>query len=75
MKRLFFDIVGPNKRDYDYSGRNFSTLEKAYELAEFMAHDLAVSSDECNGWCVSVYSPEGNVIFSIPVRSSYLGAA
>lgn len=74
MKRYFFDVAGPGKPEYDYSGRTFLTPGKAHEFAEFLACDLAVSSDEWDGWRISVRSPEGAMIFSIPVRSSCLGA-
>jgi hypothetical protein len=74
MKQYFFDIVGPGKSEYDYSGKTFSTLEKAYELAELMAFDLAAASDEWSGWRISVSSADGHRFFSIPVEQSCLGA-
>lgn len=74
MKQYFFDVVGPGRPEYDYSGRAFSTLEKAYELAELIAFDLAVS-EEWDGWRISVSDVEGNNIFSVPVESSCLAAA
>ena len=76
MERYFFDIVGLGRSELDYTGRILAAPERAYELAELMALDLAVvREDETLGWAGNVSSIEGRTLFSIPVRTSYLAAA
>ena len=75
MKRYFFDVLGHQRSELDYSGRTFSTPEDAYSAAELMALDLVVrSEDDAIGLSVTVSSTEGRKLFSIPVRTSYLSA-
>jgi Domain of unknown function (DUF6894) len=74
--RYFFDIVGHERSELDYTGRILPTPEEAYDAAELMALDLIVRrEDETIGWAVNVSSPEGRKLFSIPVHASYLAAA
>jgi hypothetical protein len=76
MKRYFFDVVGHERSELDYTGRILPTPEIAYDAAELMAFDLVVKrEDEAIGWAVSVSSAEGRKLFSIPVQTSYLRAA
>ena len=76
MKRYFFDVVGHERSELDYTGRILPTPEIAYDAAELMAFDLVVKrEDEAIGWAVSVSSAEGRNLFSIPVQTSYLCAA
>jgi hypothetical protein len=58
--RYFFDVVGHERSELDYTGRIFSTPEEAYDTAELMAFDLIVKrEDETIGWAVNVSSAEG----------------
>jgi hypothetical protein len=76
VKRYFFDVVGHERSELDYTGRILPTPEIAYDVAELMAFDLVVKrEDEAIGWAVSVSSAEGRKLFSIPVQTSYLCAA
>jgi hypothetical protein len=76
MTRYFFDVVGCGKSELDYAGHTLPTPERAYDVAEHMALDLAVCrGDETDGWAVNVSSAEGHKLFSIPVQMSYLAAA
>jgi hypothetical protein len=76
VKRYFFDVVGSNRRELDYSGRMLPTPESARDAAELLAIDLAVKNEgEAIGWSVNVSVAEGHKLFSIPVQESYLAAA
>jgi hypothetical protein len=74
MKRYFFDVVGHNRSELDYVGRMLPTAEEAYEPAEMIAFDLAVSVDELVGSEVAVSDIHGRKLFSILVKESYLTA-
>ena len=75
MQRYFFDVVGHERSELDYSGRTFPTPEDAYSAAELMAFDLVVRrEDEMIGQSVTVSSTEGHKLLSIPVHTSYLSA-
>ena len=74
MKRYFFDVVGHERSELDYTGRILPTPEIAYDAAELMAFDLIVKREESIGWAVNVSSVEGCKLFSIPVQTSYLAA-
>lgn len=50
------------------------TTEEAYEAAEMIAFDLAVSTDESAGSEVAISDIHGRKLFSIPVKESYLTA-
>jgi hypothetical protein len=67
MKRYFFDLGNQYRSVYDHQGRDFETPDAAYQLAEMIALDLEVDG-EWAGWAVAVRSPEGESVFSIPVR-------
>ena len=71
MKRYFFDLGTQCKSMYDYRGRECDTPEAAYELAELIALDLEFEG-EWVGWAVAVHSPEGEKVFSVPVRDEEL---
>ena len=74
--RYFFDFVGHERSELDYTGRILPTPEEAYDAAELMALDLVVRrEDETNGWAVRVSTAEGRKLFSIPVQASYLADA
>ncbi len=75
MRRYFFDIVGQQRRAYDYCGREFPTPQNAYQLAELIALDYSI--DEKDEWvgCINVRSAEGQEFFSVLVQSSWRAAA
>ena len=69
MTRYFFDLGGHNRCLYDFSGREFATLEAASELAELMALDLELEG-EWDGWAVAIRDAHGGTRLSIPVRNT-----
>jgi len=76
MTRYFFDLVGEGRSEYDYSGRHLPSPEKAYQLAELIALDLAVEEQErWYGWTVKVRNDLGCEMFCVAVQSGYLAAA
>ena len=76
MERYFFDIVGREWSELDFTGRVLAAPKIAYDFAELMALDVGVRrEDETIGWAVNVSSIEGRTLFSIAVRTSYLAAA
>jgi hypothetical protein len=68
MKRYFFDLGRQGQSVYDHQGRDFESDDAAYQLAELIALDLEVEG-EWAGWAVSVRSPEGRSVFTIPVSN------
>jgi hypothetical protein len=68
MMRYFFDVVDEGVAAFDYHGREFSSPEAAYSLAELLALDLQVRDAASNNCCVSVLDASGNHYFNIPVR-------
>lgn len=76
MTRYFFDVVGHGRSELDYAGHILPTPDRAYDLAELIAFDLAVKrGDDAPSWAVNVSDVEGRKLFSIPVEASYLAAA
>jgi hypothetical protein len=76
MNRFFFDVLGQERSELDYTGRILPTIEKAYDEAEMLALDIAVkTADDTIGLAVHVSTAEGHKLFMIPVRASYLSAA
>jgi hypothetical protein len=75
LVKYFFDIVGNGRSNLDYTGRVLASLRLAYDAAELLAMDLAVTSGDDAGLMVNVFSTEGSLLFSIPVQPSYLAAA
>jgi hypothetical protein len=76
MKRYFFDVVGQNRSEYDYRGRELATVEMASKLAELIALDLGIDPHGGRtGWTVSVRDSQGREVFSMQVRESELIAA
>jgi len=69
MKRYFFDLGNQCQSMYDHEGRDCETPDAAYQLAEMIALDLEVDG-EWAGWTVAVCSPDGERVFSIPVRNA-----
>ncbi len=69
--RLFFDVLSPNSRSYDYQGREFMRPEEAAQMAELIAADLGVSdTDDWIGSLVQVRTAANEMLFSIPVRAA-----
>jgi hypothetical protein len=66
MQRYFFDFVGSGRSEFDYSGQELPSAERALRLAELIALDEA-SRGERIGWTVSVSDARGKKYFSIPV--------
>jgi hypothetical protein len=76
MKRYFFDVVSQGRPVYDYQGSDFPTAQKAYHLAELIALDVAVKSqEEFSDQAIFVRNEEGRTLFSVPVRWCSLVAA
>ena len=76
MQRYFFDVVGQNRSEYDYRGREFSSPEKAWQLAELIALDLGIDPQgERAGWTVKVRDSRGRQFFSMPIGAPDLVAA
>jgi len=68
MQRYFFDFVGSSRSEFDYSGRELPSAEKALRLAELIALDES-SRGERIGWNVSVFDAKGKRYFSVPVAA------
>jgi hypothetical protein len=76
MTRYFFDIIGYQRPELDYTGLLLCSQEKALATAELIAMDLAVKCEnEPARLAVRVSSAEGSKLFCVPVRESYLAAA
>jgi hypothetical protein len=66
MQRYFFDFVGRSRSEFDYSGRELPSAEKALRLAELIALDES-SRGERIGWKINVHDAAGNQYFSVQV--------
>jgi len=66
MQRYFFDFIDRGRSEFDYSGRELPSAEKALRLAELIALDES-SRGERIGWSVSVSDAAGHQYFSVPV--------
>jgi hypothetical protein len=67
--KLFFDVVGPTDRSFDFRGAMFRCAEQAQRTAEMLSLDLAFA--ENSPWIgarVEVLDEIGNCLFQIPVR-------
>ena len=70
MCRYFFDLVGQKRTEYDFRGREISSLEDAFQMAEIIALDLELKSEgEWCGWSVEVRNSDGRHLFSVAVQS------
>jgi len=68
MKRLFFDVIGAEARNFDYEGRRFNHSDEAISVAQLIALDLGCS--ETKDWMnsqVQVRNEAGETLFSIPI--------
>ena len=76
MKKYFFDVVGQQRAEYDFHGREFAQPQKAFQLAQLLAIDVEVEGkDEFCGGCVNVRNADGHQLFSVPIRELDLIAA
>lgn len=66
MQRYFFDFIDRGHAEFDYSGRELPSAEKALRLAELIALDES-SKGKRIGWSVSVSDAVGRQYFSVPV--------
>ncbi len=75
MRRYFFDVVGKQRSELDYHGHFLPAPENAYQMAELIALDLGMKSDdEWHGWSVMVRDALGAQFFSVPVSANCLSA-
>jgi hypothetical protein len=76
MNRYFFDVVLKNRSEFDYRGREFSSVEKAAQLAELIALDLEINPQgEWAGSMVTVRDAGGKQLYTREVRTPELAAA
>ena len=68
MTRYFFDLVNPQRSEYDFRGGEFPTPDRAFQLAELIALDLAIEPEsKWSGWSIEVCNALGQSLFSVPV--------
>jgi hypothetical protein len=68
MTRLFFDLVGPHDRSFDFHGRYFRDPKDAHEHAQLLSLDLSCTDIE--KWHhaeVQVRDAFGSRLFSVPI--------
>ncbi len=76
MKKYFFDLVSPQRKEFDFRGCEFSNPETAFQQAELLALDLCIEAEsKWSGWTVEVRNKHGRQMFAIPVPDSELVAA
>jgi hypothetical protein len=76
MTRYFFDLVGQQRCQHDFRGRDLPTLEDARRLAELIAVDLATGpEDQWAGWSVAVRGADGRELLTVPIQVLALTAA
>jgi hypothetical protein len=76
MNRYFFDVELKNRSEYDYRGREFSSVEKAAQLAELIALDLEINPQgEWAGSMVTVRDSQGKALYEREVRAPEAAAA
>ena len=76
MKKYFFDVVGQQRAEYDFSGREFSEPQKAFQLAQLLALDLVVGGeDEFSGGSINVRNADGHKLYSVLISEPDLIAA
>jgi hypothetical protein len=69
--KYFFDLVGPQRSEYDYEGRNFSDPSEMFRMAELIAVNLEFEG-QWSGWSLDVRDAQGRQVFTIPIRASEL---
>jgi hypothetical protein len=76
MAHYFFDLIGKQNDRHDVRGRELSTVEEAYRLAELIAIDLATGPEpEWAGWSVAVRDADGRELFAVPIAALSVTAA
>ncbi len=76
MKKYFFDLVSPQRKEFDFRGCEFSNPETAFQQAELLALDLCIEPEsKWLGWTVEVRNTYGLQLFAMPVPDSELVAA
>jgi hypothetical protein len=68
MTRLFFDLVGPKTKSFDYHGRYCRDTDDAREHAQVLSLDLSCNdTEDWRGAQVEVRDDAGQRLFSVPV--------
>jgi hypothetical protein len=76
MKRYFFDLASPKRREFDFQGCEFANPETAYHQAELLALDLCIEAGgKWSGWSVEVRNILGRQLFAVSVPDSELAVA
>ena len=69
--QVFFDVLSPQSKLYDYQGRHFDKLEQVADMAELIAIDLENSdTDDWTGSQIQAKDIKGQTLFTIPVRKA-----
>ncbi len=69
--QVFFDVLSPLSKLYDYQGRHFDKLEQVADMAELIAIDLENSdTDDWTGSQIQAKDVKGQTLFTIPVRKA-----
>jgi hypothetical protein len=76
MKKYFFDLVSPQRTEFDFRGCEFLNPETAFRQAELLALDLSVATESTwSGWAIEVRSTLGRQLLAVPVPVCALSAA
>ena len=70
MTKLFIDVVGPDRKYFDFSGQLFRRVQEAGETAQLLSLDLGVGED--SPWVgaeVQVKDEIGRCLFTYPVQN------
>ena len=69
MQRYFFDRVSRARSEFDYRGCELANVESATEMAELLAIDLALDTEnEWRGWAIKVCNALGEHFVTVPVQ-------
>lgn len=69
--QIFFDVLGPQSRLYDFRGQYFDKPESAADVAKLIALDLANSeTEDWEGTQIQVKNAAGDTLFSVPVLNA-----
>ncbi len=75
MQKFFFDRVSGTRSEFDYRGCELASVDRAAELAELIALDLAVAAEsEWIGWNIRVSNADGRHFLTIPVKELEMAA-
>ena len=71
MEKYFFDLVSPNRSEFDFRAGQFPSLEHALQLAQLIAFDLSIEAEgKLSGWTIEVRNTQGRQLGSMPVPGS-----